>query len=99
MEKITKYEFTEQDKKLLATVLPDNPCDKCSTQSFCCGCSAGTEYNDKIKPYKDAGILDIVKLIKHRSVLNQKLIDIRSEIEKIDMRLIDEYGFTKLPIV
>lgn len=60
VKEIVTYEFTEEDKKLLAVSLPDNPCEDCVDYIGCCGCPKGRAYNEAVKPYREANIYDIV---------------------------------------
>lgn len=82
MKKIVTYEFTEEDKKLLATPLPDHPCEGCIDSIGCCGCSKGRAYTEAIKPYKEAGIYDIAVKLKELETLQSKRKALQIEIEK-----------------
>lgn len=53
MKIIQKYEFDDEDRRLLSIEIPDNPCNNCwlkDKKGSCC--TAGRKYNEIIKPYK-----------------------------------------------
>lgn len=52
--------------------IPDSPCAKCDAGWACCGCPAGMAYNEDMKPYKEAGIMNIAIQLKGAYNLQKK---------------------------
>lgn len=62
--KVTTYTFTFDDYKLLHSILPDDPCNGCSENNFCCGCPGGDIYSEKTRPYRDNDIYEFALELK-----------------------------------
>lgn len=52
--------------------IPDSPCAKCDMGMACCGCPADTAYREDMKPYKEAGIMNIAIQLKRAYNLQKK---------------------------
>ena len=85
-----KTEFTESDKQLLNKIIPHDPCTTCSLRisvddvfESCCGCSEETEYQRKVKPYKDAGIFEIACALRKIYTLRHTIESAKIEIQNI----------------
>lgn len=89
MTKEVILHFTEEDKKLLSTPLPDDPCKKCGDRYGCCGCIDGTKYNEAKKPYIDNNIFAIAMKLKERSNLQKEKDEIEKKIAEIENELPD----------
>lgn len=79
-----KIILTDDDNYLLSKPLPENPCFiKCnaSDRSACCGCAEGTQYEEAIKPYRDAGILEYAEKIADIHRLKREIFDREKMIE------------------
>lgn len=86
----TTIEYTEEDKKLLATPLPNNPCDFCGLCSNgCCGCNKRTEYAKAVKPYKDAGVYAIARDIERLKRIEETISGFVSRYNKLNEKLPD----------
>lgn len=81
-----KY-YTEEDKKLLETILPDNPCVSCGMGIACCVCSKGREYDKTIIPYKNAGVYETALKLKSIVNIKNKIKDLVNEYNSISQEL------------
>ena len=80
--------FDDNDKKLLKSELPKNPCEDCrSFRESCCGCSRGIEYEKVVKLYKEANILDIALSNKERLELLKDIEDKKKKVKEIEESL------------
>lgn len=86
MEKKTITTFTEEDKRLLATPLPDDPCEtRCSESErrACCGCPDGHAYAKAVEPYKENGIYEIALALRRRRKLKESLDKNARKLERL----------------
>ena len=90
MKIIQKYEFDDEDRRLLSIEIPDNPCSECNV-SGCCGCSDECEYNETIKSYKERNIYDLALKFKRMHKLQKEVSDMQKEIDCI-AKEIEETG-------
>ena len=80
--------FDDNDKKLLKSELPKNPCKGCYLHgNGCCGCANGIEYEKLLKPYKEANILDIALKNKERLELIRDIEDKKKMVKEIEETL------------
>ena len=91
MKMIIKYEFDDEDRRLLSIDLPDNPCSKCSLNinGGCCGCSKGNKYSETTRPYKEKNIYDLALKIKRMHNLQKDIVNIQKEIDNIAKEIKD----------
>lgn len=78
----TVMTFTKEDIELLKKPIPTLPCTTCRNTRACCGCPERREYNEKVKPYKEANIIDIA-----RELLD--ITDMEKKIEKMQKQVAD----------
>ena len=83
MRIIKTVEFTVEDRKLLKQLLPKNPCDGCGVGVGCCGCQDSRDYEEKVRPYKDANIYDIALTIRKIHDIRQNIKLEENEIEHL----------------
>lgn len=83
MKIIQTVEYTTEDRKLLKQLLPKNPCDSCGAGVGCCGCPNGRDYEEKVRPYKDANIYDIALTIRKIHDIKQNIRLEEAEIEHL----------------
>ena len=83
-ETVVLHEFTDEDKILLNTPLPKNPCDSCrlNASSECYGCYNLMRYLVKIQPYKDAGIYEIAKNIEKIRAINEGIRRLEKQLNE-----------------
>lgn len=84
MIKQTIITYTEEDKKLLKRILPDNPCNECHDSYACCGCSESRKYEEHVQKYKDNGIYNIALLLKERNDKINIIQELTRRIEEIE---------------
>lgn len=90
MIKETIIKFTDEDFELLSKTLPSNPCDDCRDRFCCCGCPTGTEYDNRIKPYKDAGIFGYAVTLKEIREANNLIKKTKRDMKELIGTLPDE---------
>lgn len=90
MIKETIIKFTDEDFELLSKPIPLNPCNDCRDRFGCCGCQAGTEYGNRIKPYKDAGIFGYAVTLKEIRDANNLIKETKRKINALINDLPDE---------
>jgi len=86
----TKYSnvrLERGDVKLIKTQLPKNPCDKCSNRLGCFGCPKGVEYQQKLKPMKDAGVLQYCLIYNRLLEINRIKQELDIEKRKLKEEL------------
>lgn len=83
MKTTVVVEYTDEEKKLINTPLPPNPCDTCDAGPCCHACPEVKEYAAVIKRYKDAGVYDIARKIEHMRSLEQQAREIAREYNKL----------------
>lgn len=77
--------FDNEDIKLLNTVLPKNPCDKCYSKGlYCLGCNQEREYRNIISPYKERNIYDYAILIRRKNEIDSEIKRLEEEKENIN---------------
>ena len=91
MKMIIKYEFDDEDRRLLSIDLPDNPCDKCyqGTNGGCCGCPSYTKYLEIIKPYKERNIFDLALKFKKIKLIKKEIERLKKELENVEKEIED----------
>lgn len=82
--------FTDEDFELLSKPIPFNPCDYCRAGYSCCGCPSRTEYDKKIKPYKDAGIFEYAVTLREIRAANELIKNTKRELNSLIDTLPDE---------
>ena len=87
MRTIQTVEFTAEDRELLKQLLPKNPCDGCGFGVGCCGCRESRDYEEKVRPYKDANIYDIALTIRKIHEIKQSIRLEETEIEHLRSRI------------
>lgn len=67
MQRMNFEIFDKTDYSLLESLIPKNPCETChhSIRYGCTGCAEKTWYDQKVKQYKDADILEYAETIRH----------------------------------
>ena len=83
-----QYIFDNEDRRLLSIEITDNPCNNCwlkDKKGSCC--TAGRKYNEIIKPYKERNIYDLALKFKLIHELQRHMINIKTEIEKINKEI------------
>lgn len=85
----TKQIFDENDRKLLAQPLPENPCSTCGAGAECCGCPKGNAYEKAIQPYKDANIFEIACDLQRRRHILDEISKLNAEMDEINKRVPD----------
>lgn len=86
MEKETMTTFTEEDKRLLATPLPDDPREtRCSESErhACYGCPDGHTYEKAVEPYGENGIYEIALALRHRGKRKESLDKNARKLERL----------------
>lgn len=82
MKTITKAEINlkEEDKKLIFSKMPKNPCDTCNSYLACpSGCKDRRKYETKINHLKKQGIFELV-------IKANEYYKIEQEIKKLNER-------------
>lgn len=89
MKQISYVRINEQDYELLTKYYPKDPCEGCGSQYSCFGCPQKREWEEVVKPLKDAGIYDVwLQLMKAHSLqcnideFQKKINQIKSEIKE-----------------
>lgn len=92
MIKETVATFTEEDFKLLSMPSLHDPCEYCSDKWFSCErtCIRKTKYDEKIKAYKDAGILEYANIIGDIRAANELIRLAKKELNALIDNLPDE---------
>lgn len=75
--------YTEEDKKLLNTPLPLNPCDKCNLGGGCCGCPDVRKYEEAVAPYRAARVYSDALLITELDKLGDRINNLVREYNRM----------------
>lgn len=87
---VTVYEFTDEDKKLLNTPLPPNPCDSCNSMDCGSFCRKQDNYDMLVNPYRIAGVYDIAVNISRIRAINEEIRRLEMELDKANKAIPDE---------
>lgn len=86
----TVMTFTKEDIELLKKPIPTSPCITCRNTMECCGCPEKREYNEKIKPYKEANIIDIARELLDITNMEKKIEEMQKRVAYIKANLPEE---------
>lgn len=85
----TEAIFTDEDFELLSKKIPTSPCIKCD-DATCCGCPEERYYNEKIKPYREAGIFEYAETIRKIRNINDDIKTLKRKLNELIDSLPDE---------
>ena len=83
--------FTEKSLELLKKLLPKNPCSTCNIAWHygvaCCDCAEGSEYLERVKPYKELGIYDIACELRDIASMEKEIKEKQKEVADMKAKL------------
>lgn len=86
----TVMTFTKEDIELLKKPIPTFPCTTCRSTIECCGCPERWEYNEKIKPYEEANIIDVARELLDITNMEKKIEEMQNRVAYIKVNLPEE---------
>lgn len=89
-ESLKRKEWCESDYRLLRKPLPAYPCGTCPERFSslkCSRCPGLDVYNQQMRPYRDAGILDAVEIIQEMYNLDKHIESLNKEKQALVQEL------------
>ena len=84
MQKATRYIFTDEDFYLLSKRIPKTPCITCACDKASCGgCSDKGKYDEEIKPFEDAGLIEISEKISRLREISAEIRKLKKEFSRL----------------
>lgn len=84
MKTVIRYIISEEDKKLLNTPFPDNPCHSCNERCNCTNsCDKSIKFNETVAKYKSSGVYQYALMIRDIRNTNSEINELMERVREI----------------